>query len=651
MRKAYPLVAVSAFVVAAILAALVAVVGARKIEEQSVDLVSFAMQEDGLDWVEVTADGLQVFLAGTAPDEATRFRAIRRVNTVVDPDRVVDEMDVVDPESIVAPEFSIEMLRNGDGVSLIGLVPAGEGRERLTTAVRDFASGLDVANMVETADFPAPSGWHDAVEFGLRALSELPRAKVSVYEGHVVVEAVSNSPAQKAEWEELLEELRPESVALDMDISAPRPVITPFSLRYVQTPEGGRFEACSAETEASRDRIFSAARAAGLTGPETCRIGLGVPTTQWAEAAEIALSSVVRFENAVVTFSDVDITLIAAQGTSSDLFDTVIGELESGLPDVFSLHAVLPDPPPESGETEGPPNFTATRSPEGYVQLRGRLPDDRITEAVDAYATALFGRQNTYLGTRTDEDLPWGWSLRVLAGLEALGQLHNGSLTVLPETVQIRGTSGSEEATSELTQMLSEHLGAAEGFEIEVTYNAALDPATGIPSPQQCLDRINAVLAQNRITFDPGSVEVNATTAEILDELAEILPDCGHAEMEIGGHTDSQGREETNLRISQGRADAILNGLLARRVLTSNLSAQGYGEARPIADNETTEGREANRRIEFVLLTEIEEREVREAAEARAALLADAPRPVMRPDNLVPPEDNSSDADEEEEEE
>ena len=94
-----------------------------------------------------------------------------------------------------------------------------------------------------------------------------------------------------------------------------------------------------------------------------------------------------------------------------------------------------------------------------------------------------------------------------------------------------------------------------------------------------------------------------------------------------------------NLRLSQGRADAVLNGLLARRVLTSNLTAQGYGETRPIASNDTEEGRETNRRIEFLLASDVAERDALEAAAERAELLANAPRPVMRPDNLVPPQE------------
>ena len=61
--------------------------------------------------------------------------------------------------------------------------------------------------------------------------------------------------------------------------------------------------------------------------------------------------------------------------------------------------------------------------------------------------------------------------------------------------------------------------------------------------------------------------------------------------MEIGGHTDSQGRKSLNLSISQARAEAVMDALLSYDILTGNLSAQGFGESTPIADNNTVEGR------------------------------------------------------------
>ena len=112
---------------------------------------------------------------------------------------------------------------------------------------------------------------------------------------------------------------------------------------------------------------------------------------------------------------------------------------------------------------------------------------------------------------------------------------------------------------------------------------------------------MNAVIARTKITFTPASAEIASSARPVLDELASILATCPGMQMEIGGYTDSQGSESGNLALSQARAEAVLLGLQGRRVDVSGMTATGYGEAQPIADNGTEAGREANRRIEFVL--------------------------------------------------
>ena len=86
---------------------------------------------------------------------------------------------------------------------------------------------------------------------------------------------------------------------------------------------------------------------------------------------------------------------------------------------------------------------------------------------------------------------------------------------------------------------------------------------------------------------------------ELLDVIAKLLKTCQVMALEISGHTDSQGREEMNQSLSQSRATAVLQEIQRRRVSTSNFVARGYGESQPISKNDTQEGRETNRRIEF----------------------------------------------------
>ena len=117
-----------------------------------------------------------------------------------------------------------------------------------------------------------------------------------------------------------------------------------------------------------------------------------------------------------------------------------------------------------------------------------------------------------------------------------------------------------------------------------------------------CFKKLDALLEKNKIRFEPGSDRVDLMGQELLDVIAKLLKTCQVMALEISGHTDSQGREEMNQSLSQSRATAVLQEIQRRRVSTSNFVARGYGESQPISKNDTQEGRETNRRIEFRLL-------------------------------------------------
>ena len=272
---------------------------------------------------------------------------------------------------------------------------------------------------------------------------------------------------------------------------------------------------------------------------------------------------------------------------------------------MFSLHAVLPEPVKVDGTgaptADAVPEFIATLSPEGLLQLRGRVTDERLRSAVEGFARARFSTAEVDGAMRVAAGLPAGWSGRVFAGLEALSYLTNGALVVQPDTVELRGDTSDPDARAEISRILSGQLGGAETFAINVAYNEIATETDEPPTPEECIAAIDAILAERKITFEPGSADIDTGTRRTIDQIAEVLNDCTAVPMEIAGYTDSQGRESMNLGLSQRRAEAVLEALMARRVLVANLFAKGYGEANPIADNDTEEGREANRRIEFTL--------------------------------------------------
>ncbi|WP_299813938.1 OmpA family protein [uncultured Jannaschia sp.] len=583
-----------------------ALVAADYLEDSSRAAAAAALGAEGLDWVEVETDGLQLVLRGTAPDEPARFRAITAAGAVVDASRVIDQMQVAPARPVTPPRFSLEILRNDTGVSLIGLVPAEGGPEAIDDLLAEVGGdALEVTNMVETADHPVPDDWTATLRFAMAAIEEMPRAKISVEPGRVTVTAVADSDAAKRALEGKLEATTPEGVALTLDIAAPRPVIAPFTLRYVMPATGlRRLTACAVDSAEAEARIVAALRATGFEGKTDCVMGLGVPSANWGEAAALGIEALDRLGGGSLTLSDADVSLVTEEGVAPDLFDTVASELETALPELFVLSAVRPEPADADGtdDAEPAPEFVATLAPEGQVELRGRLYDEAQKAAVVSYGRGLFGVANTYVATRADSDLPEGWPARVLAGMEGLSRLASGTAVVQPDLVVLRGVTGNAEAEAEIAGLLSDKLGAEADYRIEVTYDEELDPLLNIPTPEECETRLNAILTEQKLTFAPGEPVIEAAGEGQIGRLADQLDTCKRAYFEIGGHTDSQGREVMNLELSQARAEAVRNALVSRGVSPRQLVAEGYGETQPIADNGTEAGREANRRITFTLL-------------------------------------------------
>ena len=128
-------------------------------ERRSVDAVSTALAEGGLTWATVSADGLEVFLDGTAPNEAAAFRASQRAAAQVDADRIISRIAIARRDDLRPPRFSLDILRASDGIQIIGLVPAATDVAAINETVTELAQGGAVDNLVETADFAVPPAW------------------------------------------------------------------------------------------------------------------------------------------------------------------------------------------------------------------------------------------------------------------------------------------------------------------------------------------------------------------------------------------------------------------------------------------------------------------------------------------------------------
>jgi OOP family OmpA-OmpF porin len=115
--------------------------------------------------------------------------------------------------------------------------------------------------------------------------------------------------------------------------------------------------------------------------------------------------------------------------------------------------------------------------------------------------------------------------------------------------------------------------------------------ADGCPPAKLVLDGVN---------FDNDSATIRAEDAATLDAAAATLKKWGETRVEVAGYTDSIADDAYNLKLSQKRAEAVMNYLVGKGIAAGRLSAKGYGESQPVADNASAEGRFKNRRVELV---------------------------------------------------
>ena len=129
---------------------------------------------------------------------------------------------------------------------------------------------------------------------------------------------------------------------------------------------------------------------------------------------------------------------------------------------------------------------------------------------------------------------------------------------------------------------------------------AIAPPST--PRPAPAADPCAGVIRLRGVNFDFDRAEIRPASRPILDQAANRLRQCGSERLQVEGHTDSIGSDAYNQDLSERRARAVRDYLVSRGVTGSRISSAGFGESRPIASNQTPEGRFLNRRVEVRFL-------------------------------------------------
>lgn len=586
------------FGLAACVSVLAAMIFAIFIETISKNQLKSALEKAEYSWAKIDPDGLQLFIHGNAPTDSERIGAIEVARSIVAPKRLIDNIFVEDRTNTKQKVLNLKILKSMDRVLIIGTFPTEFGPFEFEEILKKRLSPSDDYDIIaDQTELVPPVNWEAITLYAVSLLDIIKIGKIETDGNQLLFEGIASDNRYKGNLKEYIKSRAPPNLPVEISLHQPRELISPFTFQ-VEIKNGLlKYSNCVVGDEKSKGQIIKMAKKLDAMALEECLVGLGEPSPQWTKALEKAFSVSAQLVNAKVIFDNLNVSIILDHSFSKKEYSEIITSISNTFPPEFVLSLVKLSNDDNNNLSSN--KVVATLSPEGLVKIVGPVSESFDEALIANFAKARFGSEQASTSLYNVASLPTGWGFRIIAGLEGLHELKNGILEITPNLIEIKGTTQQQFSSAKITKIIGDKIGYNQRLSIEIDYVARPEPVDNSLTARQCVDKINNVLQSRKINFEPSSDRVDLTGQKILDDIAKILFNCSDIILEIGGHTDSQGREQMNLSLSQARANAVLFELQRRRILTKNIVAKGYGETRPIASNGTEQGREQNRRIEF----------------------------------------------------
>ncbi len=533
----------------------------------------------------ITLTDSTLVVQGVARDAGAYAAALKAIHSDVPP---AIEMGPVDIQPARADPFVWTANFDGSSVVIAGFVPNDVVRESLVATVKATLPGVSVDDRAAVASGDPP-GFADAAAFAIAALDRLRHGGVtldglkldvagqakSVDDYEAVVASLGGTLPTGMQVVDT--EIQPATVSpyfWKAERAKGRVVLT----GYVPSPRN------RAEVTALAQSLF-----AGDAIDQRVRVAAGEPRMDWLGAIKFALGQLARLSHGSVELADKSYS-IAGEAANSNAFVALTDTNGRTLPASLAMKQAEIVPPHVSSY-----RLTAERQGTGIVlagDVASVVEHQRLLEA----ARHKFGEAPLEDRLIYASGEPEGFAAASEAVLQALSRMSGGRATIVDNAVTVSGYTYYPAAMDGIAEELDADL--PEGFKVAgqtIASRQADQPVTA----NQCRDLMQAVLKVSGIGFDGGKAELTVDSEGILDRASAVIARCPEAGVEVGAHSDSDGSASRNRDLTQVRAESIVEYLVAAGVKRERLTAVGYGESKPIADNKTAAGKAANRRIEF----------------------------------------------------
>ncbi|MBX9822088.1 OmpA family protein [Afipia birgiae] len=345
----------------------------------------------------------------------------------------------------------------------------------------------------------------------------------------------------------------------------------------------------NAPLPAIKARLAEAARAAlkGTEISDRMTLARGA-SSKFDNAALLLIDQVGKLKDGKITLSDNNVTLT---GMAREIGNReAIQAALKNLPEGFSV---------KENAIKAPPYvFQATKDPvANTVTLAGYVPDNNVHAAIVAAVGRKFFSEKLVDNLKASVGAPQGFQNAVVAALGALSRVSTGSLVISDREAKLSGDALYAVAADQIRGGIGGELPQGWTAKAEVS----VKPVASAVDPTVCQQLFFELLAKAKIRFDSGRATIDKDSMGLLDKLIETALRCPNANIEVAGHTDTDGDNNINIALSEKRAQAVADYLIKAGLPPDRLKAVGYGSSQPVAANDTDEGKAKNRRIDFVV--------------------------------------------------
>lgn len=345
----------------------------------------------------------------------------------------------------------------------------------------------------------------------------------------------------------------------------------------------------NAPLPASKARLADATRAAAAGTEVSDRMDLarGAPP-RFDTAALLLIEQIGKLKDGKITLSD---TAVSLTGMAREIGnrEAILAALRN-LPEGYSV---------KENAIKAPPYiFRANKDPvANTVTLEGYVPDNNVHAAIVAAVGRKFFAEKLVDNLKASAGAPQGFQNAAVAALGALSRVSTGSLTISDREVKLSGDALYAVAGDQIRGGIGGEL--PQGWAVKA--DVSVKPVASAVDPTVCQQLFFELLGKAKIRFESGRATIDKDSMGLLDKLIETALRCPTANIEVAGHTDSDGDNNTNMALSEKRAQAVSDYLIKAGLPPDRLKAVGYGSSQPVAANDTDDGKAKNRRIDFVV--------------------------------------------------